>query len=418
MSRVCIRRESGYPTASIDVALPADAPVVELLPAIVALFDDGTESVEAAHPWRLDHPTRGPLRDHVSLCANDVRDGDLLVLVSDRDPPLGVLHTDPWHPVIAAGPPAHATGPTPRDVLVVLTTLLGAAVLASAAGSERALPALVVAAVGAVAALVIAVVTEYVVPICLSLVATAAATGFLAVPSTPATPNVFLGATAALCTALLTTRLSTRASPPLIATAAVAFATAVATVVALPAAATGALLASIAVAQLALAPRIAAWATGLAPPDARCDAAERAVRAHAVLSGLVAGAAAGGAAGAVVAAVGARTSASGAPAILDVLIGVALLLRARTYADPPRQSWLVAGAVVAIAAGGAAWPVLLCPVAGMLVLTGLVAARGPTIGPAAARLIDRAEYAVLVAILPVAAWAAGVHDLLARLPVP
>lgn len=416
MSRVCIRRECGSATAVLDVVLPASTPVAELLPTIVELFDDGAESAGPVHPWRLDHPARGPLQDQLSLCDNDVRDGDLLVLMSDRDPPLGVLRTDPWHPVLEAGPSAPPIAPC--DALIVMTAALGALALGSTAGSERAVTGLVVAAAGTTAALATATVTKYTAVSCLSLVASATATGFLVVPSGPAAPNVFLAATAGLCAALLTTRLSARASPTMVATAGVALATALATLVALPAVATGAVLASAAMVQLTLAPRVAAWTAGLAPPDARPDTGERAGRAHATLTGLVAGAAVAGAAGAVVAAVGARTSGPVAPAVLDVLIGVALLLRARTYVDPPRQLALVAGGLVAVTAGGAAWPTLLCPVAGTLLLTGLVAARRPTTGGAAARLLDRVEYVALAAVPPVAAWAAGAHDLLARLPMP
>jgi type VII secretion integral membrane protein EccD len=418
-SRVCIRSDGGAEPAALDVVLPSGIPVEELVPAIVDLI--GGAASGAPKRWRLDRPVGERLEESLSLCDNGVRDGDLLILHSAEAPRLGAVRVEPWHLAVEARQQPSQVGRYLPDALCMLTTILAAAALAWTVGSEHATMGAIIAAVGAVAASAVAVSTGFGTAACVAVVSASCATGFLAVPSGPAAPNVFLAATAAFSAALLMSRLSGRVSPTLVAIAALSLPTAMVTVVAIPAAATGAALSTAALVLLALAPRTSALTAGLVVDAGRRDEAKHATVAHATLSGLVGGCAAGGAAG-TVAVVAANPVGTAAGVTFIALIGAALLLRARTYVDPSRRIALITGGLASIGAG----VVFLCstrqdfagPVAAILIAVGLVATRRPTIGAALARMLDRLECAVLAAVVPVSCWVAGTHELLEGLHVP
>jgi hypothetical protein len=141
---------------------------------------------------------------------------------------------------------------------------------------------------------------------------------------------------------------------------------------------------------------------------------ESATAGHVILGGLVGGSAAGAAAGVVVVAVANPAAANPTGGVFFVgLVGTVLVLRSRTYPDLARQTVLVAGGLACLSAClylvTTAHRENVGAVACALVVIGLVTARRPRCGAVMARLLDRLEYAALVAVVPVACWVGGVY---------
>ena len=410
MSKVRVQADRDGDPVAVDVVLPSGTPVAELVPTIVGLVDAPTPTDGAARRWRLQRASGAPLDESMSLSANGVRDGELVILDVDAAPALGPVRLAAYQHV-AGAPPVGTRGDgwLPAAVGVFATTLAALA-LASTAGAGDATTNAVVCATAAAAVAVLAVVTGYSTTSSVGVVALACAAGFLVVPSGPAAPNVFLAATAALSAALLMLRLSGRTSPALVAIAAVSLLTAVVTVAAMPLTIVGAALSTSALALLGLAPRVSMTTAGLGPDRWHGDLAASA--GHEILSGLVAGAAAGAAAGAVVVAVAGHPGA--APFI--GLVALVLVLRCRTHVDADRRISLTAGGLVALGAGVCALlnarPGSVVPVAVALVVVGLLAMRRPSGGATAARMLGYLEYAALVAVVPVACWVGGAYTAL------
>jgi type VII secretion integral membrane protein EccD len=412
---VCIQSDRDGDPVAVDVGLPSGVSIGELLPAIVDLVDGRAGPAGAPRRWRLDLPAGNTLSWSSSLLDNGIRDGDLLILAQGDAPTLEPIRVEPFRTVLAARPPTFPLGDVLPGVVCVLVVILASAALAWTAGSQWATTGAIVAAVGTAAAAGVAMISGYAAASTVAVVCLACATGFLAVPSGPAVPNVFLASAAAFSASVLMLRLSGRASSALTATASLALLVALATVVALPAKATGAALAATALALLALAPRLALVLAGLGPHQRHGDLADRAVAGHATVSGLVAGGAATAASGMALLAVAGHTGSGGVPSVVTftALIGTALLLRARTFVDPVRQISLIAGGFVGLAASlsvaAAAHQHVVTPIAGTLIVVGLVAGQRPPSGAAVARTLDRLEYVALTAVVPVGCWAAGVY---------
>ena len=412
MSKVCVQADRDGDPVAVDVVLPSGTQLAALLPTIVGLVDAPTPADGAARRWRLQRASGARLDESLSLSANGVRDGELVILDFDSAPALGpVRHAAYQH--VAGSPPMGARGDgwIPGAVGLFVTTLAALA-LANTAGSDGATVNAVVSATAAAAIGVLTVVTGYSTTSSVGVVALAGATGFLVVPSGPAAPNVFLAAAAALSASLLMLRLSGRTPPALVAVAALSLLTAVVTVAAMPLAVVGAALSTSSLALLGLAPRVSMVTAGLGPDRWHGDLAASAAAGHAILSGLVAGAAAGTAAGAVVVAVAGHPGA--APFI--GLVALVLVLRCRTHVDADRRISLTAGGLVAIVAGVCALlntrPGSVVQVAAALVVVGLLAMRRPGGGAAVARMLGHLEYAALVAVVPVACWVGGVYTAL------
>jgi type VII secretion integral membrane protein EccD len=415
VSRVCIHADRNGDPVAVDVILPSEARVGELLPTIVEIVDGRPAPDDTARRWRLHRPS-GAILDHgLSLNGNGIRDGELLVLDADCVPRLGPVRRAACQQVATVRPTACHLGEFLPGAVCVVATLLAAAVLAWTVGSEHALTNAIIAGVGAAVAAVAAVATGHPTASSITVVALAWAAGFLAVPSGPAAPNVFLASTAALSASLLMIRLSGRASPALATTATLSLLVAVVTPVAMPGSMAGAALTSASLVTLALAPRLSVLAAGLGPQHWHGAMTESATAGHAILGGLVGGCAAGTAVGAVVIAAVNNPAATN-PAGAIVFIGLAamvLLLRSRIYVDAERQITLIAGGFACSGAGlylaATAHPVSDGAVACALVVIGLIAVRRPRCGTTVARLLDRLEYAALAAVVPVACWVGGVY---------
>jgi type VII secretion integral membrane protein EccD len=421
--RVSIQTDRGGDPVTVDVSLPSGTPVAELVPAIRDLVDDRSSPPTAAVRWRLDRAAGGSVDDVLSLADNGIHDGELLTLSRERDAAPGLPTMEPGHAAVTAHQPAAGlTGYLPGVFCTGACTLASVA-LAASAGSAQSTTHLIVAAVGACAAATTAVATGYGTAACVAFACLAAATGFLAVPSAPAAPNVLLAAAAALAASLSMMRLSGRVSSALTATAALSLLGALATVVVMPVVVVGALLSCTSLALLAMAPRLSVLGARLGgdqwdpPGSATGDVADRVETAHAILTGLVVGGAAGVASGAVVVAAGAAED-LGAMAFLGVLV-LTPVLRARSYADPIRRIALGAAGLIAAAAclrlGLAVHRGYVAAAGGSLAAVGLLAVRNPLAGAIWSRLADRLEYAALVAVVPGACWISGAYDVVGGL---
>ncbi len=415
----------------IDLVLPGDAEVGALLPDIVELTGPSAPAPDAGTGWLLTRAGGEPLCSGVSLSANGVRDGDLLVLRPQEGPVRHSVIDEPARLVADSG----RDGPDSPWVLPVAAAsaaAVGAAVLCSAG-----LPALPAAAVVLVAAMAVVVAQRREggrIPATAAAIAVmfAAAGGFITVPGGSGADSTLLGAAAAATTAMLTLRLTGRQVVLLTALgtagALVAVATAADAVWSTPGVTVGAVLAVAALMALNLSARLAMAVTGLAVPgtldhDGGPDG-RRAVLAHEVLTGAIGGSAASAAAGVVlVAASSPHPDVDFAAALaFCAAVAAALLLRTRLYPDPLRRLVMLAAGMLSAAAGVAvvavrhpgAGPVLGAVVAltGLVVL--VVAPRAAS-GPLAGRAADLAEYAALAAVAPLACWLAGLYHLVAGL---
>lgn len=412
--KLCVHSDRDGHPVTVDVVLPSGAPVAELLPAILDMVDGRSPPDGAALRWRLERPSGGTLDESMSLMENAIEDGELLVLSQVQAPALGAVRMEPGHAAVVTHLPGVDIAQRLPAIFCISAILLASVALACTAGSAHAMTNVMVAAVGACAAAAVSMATDYGTAPNVTTVCLASATGFLAVPSAPAVPNVFLAATAGLSASLLMLRLSGRVSPTLTASAALSLLTALMTLVPLPVVAVGAALSCASLGLLAIAPRLSVLAVRLGSAQGNGDVADRAGAAHAILSGLVVGGAAGSASGAVVLAAGGAAATLGALAF-TALFAVVLLLRSRTYVDAVRQITL--GAAGFTSGGACLWLVLnshpeyVGVAGGLLVATGLLAVRRPRLGDFAARVVDRCEYAALAAVAPVACWVSGVYGI-------
>lgn len=407
MCRLSIHVDDGDTASDVDLVLPTSSPVVAFLPDIVELA--GRSATVDGRRWRLMRPSGKPVDECMTLRDNGIRDGDVLLLVSESP----VLpEPEPWGPARAA-----VTANEPRSTAPVDLTAFGAAAIViavagsgwiGAVGSDRWV-SLVVAAAAAVVATARAVTLRRDVMGVAAVVAWAG-TGFLVVPGGPAAANVLLAAVAAATAAVVLSRWTGRLSPTLVAigafSAILAVAVGAATAWPMRGSAVGAVTVILALALLGASARIAAASSGLTAVAG--DGA--ASRAHVILDGLSAGCATAVTVGAVVVA---GASQDGAAAALTAALAVAMWLRSRVHADwPRRMASMLAGtccAVASLAACVIAAPAMAPGYALVFVGLGFLATAVHAPGPAVRRVADTAEYASLAAVIPLACWVGGLY---------
>ena len=91
------------PRHSVDVALPSDVPVAELVPMVLELLGEPERSRAAApRPWRLSGVAGGPLPAAATLTELGVLDGELLRLAPAASAPSAPVFDDPVD-ALAAG---------------------------------------------------------------------------------------------------------------------------------------------------------------------------------------------------------------------------------------------------------------------------------------------------------------------------
>ncbi|MEI5033232.1 type VII secretion integral membrane protein EccD [Streptomyces sp. S1A(2023)] len=118
------------PARSIDLAVPADVPVADLLPAVLGYAGDNLEEAGIDHGgWVLQRLGGEPLDEELTLDSYGLRDGDTLYL-RPRDEALPEVHLDDLVDGIATTMRDHPFGWTPkvsRWVLlgIVVAVLIG-----------------------------------------------------------------------------------------------------------------------------------------------------------------------------------------------------------------------------------------------------------------------------------------------------
>jgi hypothetical protein len=150
--------------------------------------------------------------------------------------------------------------------------------------------------------------------------------------------------------------------------------------------------------------------------DDFADRTPQAIAAHQTLTGLVTGSAAAAAIGAALVASGIPTRPSAV--LLTAVVGLVMVLRARTHIDRHRTIALVAAGMAAMAATGvtvvisapehAIWVSLAAVGVGIGMLG---RGFGATRNVLARRAVDVLEYVALAAVLPLACWVGDLYGL-------
>jgi type VII secretion integral membrane protein EccD len=431
----------------VDLALPGDTPVGVLLPSIVDLVHRGTATADEGRRWHLSRVGQERLDEATSLYDNAIRDGELLVLSTTAFPSPQWVHSDTWHTVIDT---AHAgRAPTRGTAMAacVCAATLGASALVWSGVVTNATGHLITAGAIAAAAAVGAVAMRRVQPdpmLCVTLsviaVVFAAAAGFLAVPAGPSTASSLFAAAVACSTSVLLLRVTHCGAICLTALAAFTALASVALACGVawtwPVSTTGAVLSTMSLAVVGVAARLSIAVAGLAPgipssdPHAQDDPAletQRAVGAHQTMTGLVIGAAGAAVLGAVLVASGGVRDGRLWPvgAVFAAVVGLVMVLRARTQIDMRRRAALVAGGVAAIAAGvglvvvsapGQANWVCLVATGAALGMPG--GGFGAAVNPVVRRAVEVLEYVALAAVVPLACWVGGIYGLARGLSLP
>jgi type VII secretion integral membrane protein EccD len=424
-----IHGEGGDGSPAVDLALPRDADVGLLIPSIVDLVRRDADPAPVGR-WRLARIGGSLLDESMTLNENNVRDGDFLVLSAGEAPALRRVWQDPHRMVADAID--NQRGPAPR--IIAVAAMLCAAGIGAAAlwwsglttrGHGHLVTGALVAAGTAVGAVAQRRAKDTLPCAALSVVAAAyaALVGFLAVPAGPSAANALLAATAALSTAIVLLRLTRCGTTCLTAVAtcaALAAATeAIGVAWIIPVEAAGALLIVLSLTVLGLAARLSIMVAGLTP-DLPAASEEQVALAHQTTTGLVIGSSAAAALGGVLVACGSLDGGCSplSVSLLTAVVGLVLLLRARTHSEIPRQIALGAGAMVGVASaltvtvisapGQAHWATLLTAAVGAAALGWL---HSYPVSPVLRRSVEVLEYLSLAAVLPLACWVVGLYGL-------
>ncbi|MCV7302426.1 type VII secretion integral membrane protein EccD [Mycobacterium barrassiae] len=401
----------------VDLALPTDIHIAQLLPLIVDIVHPhGTNGRD----WRLSRLGDLPLDDCSTLNDNDVRHGEVLLLTAIDPPITEWVGCDPCL-AVAAGV-TQGSAPVLRilpTVCCVLLGGLGALMLTRSAGTGDVLVGsclAVAAATGAAVSWRLRADPRICVPLSLVTILYAGAVGFVSVPPGPTASGLLLASAAVLAAAVVLSRITRCGTPYLTAIATLsALIVAVAAAAAtwrLQLAAGGAALVTLSLALLGGAPRLSMMLNRMPVDSAVPDVGS----CHQTLTGLVMGSSAAAALGAASVAAGDGSALRGTA--FAAVVALVLVLRMRTHVDPARRVGLAAAAMLAAAAGFAIAaasaphhiPVIsaLATVSGAATLTCLAP---PALSPMVIRAVEIIEYVALAAVVPLACWVAGVFGL-------
>lgn len=443
LCRVTVHVDCAHATQVVDLALPHRACLGDVLPSIVELVHAGHRDFAAGLRWRLHRICGSSLDESLSLLDNQVHDGEVLWLSADDVPEPAFLDRDASRAVARLQP---ADADVPRLLCTggsVVAAGVGSIAILWSAGSAGGAVAVFTGAALTGAAVAAALVARRVHPeplLCTTFSAVAAVmaavTGAVAVPGGPLAAHLLLASSAALAAAVVSLRLTGRGHMPLaaIATASLLCAASSAAAVAwrLGAVTSGALLATMALAVLSSAPRLAVVLTRIGPEPPEDDASDPpdpveegdVFRARDLLSGMIAGASIAAAMATVYVVCGSVTTRefSMPAAAFDGVVGVALLLRTRTHIGTARRCTLAVCGFIGLTAGfgtlAAAVPQHAHWFGALATVTGaglLIPFLGVTPGLALRRSAELAEYAALAAVIPLGCWIAGVFGLVRNL---
>ncbi|MBF9348508.1 type VII secretion integral membrane protein EccD [Mycobacteroides chelonae] len=495
LCRVSIQAER----TQVDLALPTSVPLALLVGSIVDIINQHVGVPELTSPqdavethWRLSRPGQPPMQMSSTLGELEVRDGDQLILtasdVAAPDPlfddvflavsTFRTVSAHPWSRTAARILGASACG---------LAAVLGATALLHAGATNPGLLLPIIAVAIALVSITAAVFANRVYDDSLAsvmlshcAVAFSAVAGALFVPGKYGAPHVMLALMVAMVVSILAMRATGTGTMSLVAAASASllgFGAALGYVLfAPPIYSLGAVLGAVGICALALSPRVAMVlarlplppvptqgapsrpehstapidaiegldgldtegddvedATALPPlPDLR----EKALRAHAVLTGLVCGTSTVTAAGAMLAALtfpGAGEHHPTGPhrfsgVVLAGLIALAMMLRARSHADLAQTVAINLGGL-AIPTAAFAFIAVAYPTAAVFttVLTTIAAGCAIALGfvvsarkysPVARRTVEIIEYMALSLIVPIAVWVCGVYSAVRGLNLP
>ena len=347
------------PRTRIDIALPADVAVADLLPMLLTMARENAPDGGAKHGgWCLARLTDAPLDPTKTLSAHSVLDGELLALRKRSESPPPPLFDDVIDAVALSTPGSYRpwTEQTARALGAGATVLalLGAATVLYLAGpgateaSTAALAAVLLVGIGAVVSRIYGD-TDAGVVLGATALPLAFVAGLFAVPGGPSRPNMLLACVAAAVLAVATVGVIAAGVTSFVAIGSAALLGAgsslVAVLVAHPVPGIGAGMAAVALIGLSAAPRLTIQLARLplpaVPTTARelneYDTAEfpdflaierQAALGHQYLSGMVIGFGFTAAVGALLAA---RQGMWGV--LLAATVSAVLMLRARTYAN-------------------------------------------------------------------------------------
>lgn len=347
------------PRTRIDVALPADVAVADLLPMLLSMARASSPDGGARHGgWCLAHLGEAELDATKTLSEHGVLDGELLQLRKRSESPPPPLYDDVIDAIALSTPGSYRpwTAQTARALgaaTAVMALLAAAAVLylAGPGAGESITAALTAAALVGVGAVVSRVYDDAAAGVVLAAAALPLVfvAGLFAVPGGPDRPNVLL--------ACVVTAVLAAAAVGLVAAGVTAFvaigsaallggaASVVAVLIAHPVAGIGAGMAAAALVGLSAAPRLTIQLAKMPLPAVPTTASElteddstefpdilaierQAALGHQYLSGMVIGFGVAAAVGAVLAA---RQGMWGI--LLAATVAAVLMLRARTYAN-------------------------------------------------------------------------------------
>ncbi|HET9255372.1 MAG TPA: type VII secretion integral membrane protein EccD, partial [Pseudonocardiaceae bacterium] len=367
------------PRTRVDLALPSDIPVANLLPMLLSMVGEASPDGGAAHGgWCLARLGGEAIDPDRSLSSLGVVDGDLLQIRRRNDNPPAPLFDDVVDAIAEANPDSfrpwtQATARTLGMVAGGLALLAGAIVALRAGfvpGPGHAVTAGALAGLAAVAALIAGVMIGRIYEDTGTGVLVAAGSlplgfvsGLCLVPGTPGAAHLLLASTLVLVLAGCAAMMLGAGITPFIASATAAtlggLAALVAIVVERPAPGIAAGAAAVALAGISALPRLTIQLSKLPMPqvpgsvrDLKEDPGfadyaaiqRRAGLAHEYLTGLIIGSSAAAAIGAIGAS---REGLLGI--VLAGVVSAVLLLRARSYANGSQAIALLASGMVAIA---------------------------------------------------------------------
>ena len=437
------------PRTRIDLALPSDVAVADLLPMVLKMAGETTPDGGSRHGgWCLAKLGGAAIDPDRTLGSLGVVDGDLLQLRRRSENPPPPLFDDVVEAIAVCAPDSYRpwTERTARTIGLVAggLALLASAVALFLVGPDLRLGAALVAGGGALATLVAGAVIArvYAEPITGVLVAAASpplglVSGIYLVPGHGEPENLLLGCTLALVLAISALLVLGDGITPFVAvtTAAAlgALAALAGTLIDHPTPGIAAGLASVALGAISVLPRLTIQLARLPLPQVPGSAEDlqddegrlpdyaaierRAGRAHEYLTGMIIGSGAVAAIGAVWA------STAGAFGVaFGAVVAAVLLLRARSYANGSQAIALLLSGMVTVGGLVAGWLLTASPfVRLMLIFSGLLALAALAIvlgvivprrrfSPVLRRCVDVAEAILIASVLPLALGVMDLYD--------
>ncbi|HWE90218.1 MAG TPA: type VII secretion integral membrane protein EccD [Pseudonocardiaceae bacterium] len=434
------------PRTRIDVALPADVAIADLLPMLLEMAREATPDGGARHGgWCLARLGEAPLDPSRTLASLGVVDGDMIQLRRRSDTPPPPLYDDVVDAIAGATPESYRpwTKETARRIAhtaggLGFVAAAAAALLIGPLGTGgNAIIAAIVAGITAVVAIAIgATVARGYNSAGTGVLITAAGgltmafvAGLYIVPHFPGRPNFMLGFALVLIVAAVSILIIGSGITWFVAAGTVGLLGFLAYLVAtlVPSATDGAIgagTAAVALAALSVLPRITIQLAGLPLPTVPSGAEElkdesgfpdfdliekRAGRAHEYMTGMIIGCGAAAALASVLAA------SSGMWGMLEgAAVALVLLLRGRTYANGSQAVALLATGMLAAAGLLIGWMVESSGLMMKLVVFGVlvvVTAGALIVGvvfperkfsPVLRRSVDVVEALLIAAVLPLA----------------